>query len=262
MQATHRASSIMRKLVNLSLADAYRVIFRLHLLPPSVTAPPSLSAVELITFLFPELSPSSAEACRIGFLKDSRFFNTLNESMLEKRRRHVNWPAWSEFLYMAVRLSKPCVVVETGVFDGASSAVILRALAENDAGELVSIDLPAREIIEGSTDRMPSPTLPPDCDPGWLVPDYLRARYHLFLGDSKELLPQIFVERPRIDIFFHDSLHTFEHQYFEYKTAWPHLSEGGLLLSDDIMWSQAFNKFLKQEKKGYARLDRFGAARK
>jgi predicted O-methyltransferase YrrM len=252
----------MRKLANLSLADAFRVVSRLPSLPPSLTAPASLSAVDLTTLLFPEVTPSSAEACRLEYLKDSKFFSTLNERMLEKRRRHIIWPSWSEFLYMAVRFSKPRVVVETGVFDGASSAVILRALAENEEGELVSIDLPARKIIPGSTDSMGSQTLPPDCEPGWLVPDDLRARYRLYLGDSKELLPKIFAERPRIDIFFHDSLHTFEHMYFEYKTAWPHLSEGGLLLSDDVLWSEAFHKFLKQQGKGYGRLDRLGAARK
>jgi predicted O-methyltransferase YrrM len=196
------------------------------------------------------------------FLKNSEFFAALNERMLEKRMRHVRWPAWSEFLYMAVRFSKPSVVVETGVFDGRSSAVILRALLENGGGDLISIDLPALRSIHNSTDDMPNATMPSGCDPGWLVPEYLRSRYRLMLGDSRQLLPHVLQEYPQIDIFFHDSLHTFDHQYFEYNTAWPHLSERGLLLSDDILWNQAFHTFLKRHGRGYGRIDGFGAARK
>ena len=65
-----------------------------------------------------------------------------------------------------------------------------------------------------------------------------------------------------IDIFFHDSLHTFEHMYFEYKTAWPHLSEAGILLSDDIYWSSAFHRFASEVGRPYLRVGRLGAVRK
>ena len=104
--------------------------------------------------------------------------------------------------------------------------------------------------------------MPPGCDPGWLVPEYLRSRYCLLLGDSRELLPKMLRDHPQIDIFFHDSLHTFAHQYFEYSTAWHHLSERGVLLSDDILWNQAFHTFLKQQGRRYGHIEGFGAARK
>lgn len=163
---------------------------------------------------------------------------------------------------MAIRFTKPQTVFETGVFDGKASAVILQALSDNGAGALVSIDLPAAGSIEGSTNWMTETTLPPNCQPGWIVPDYLIERYRLVLGDSKDTLPLLLEQYPGIDIFLHDSLHTFEHQYFEYTQVWPHLCEGGLLLSDDIFWSPAFHKFCKNRDKAYVNLNGFGAVRK
>ena len=109
---------------------------------------------------------------------------------------------------------------------------------------------------------MPETTLPLGCRPGWIVPDCLREKYHLALGDSRELLPQLLRMHPKIDIFFHDSLHTFEHMYFEFTTSWPHLSDGGLLLSDDILWNRAFHRFCHEMGKQYVRLEGFGAVRK
>lgn len=262
MRPPHRLSYVMEKLSHASLADMGRWISYFPNMAPSLTAPPSLSSVAMVTSLFPEVKAALAETCQLEYLRDDRFFAAVNKRMIEKRRRHVQYPIWGEFLYMAVRFLKPRIVIETGVFDGVSSAIILRALEENAEGELLSIDLPARETIVGSTSSMPDTTLPPDCDPGWVVPEYLRERYNLQLGDSKELLPPLLSRYPKIDGFFHDSLHTFEHMYFEYATAWPHLADGGLLLSDDILWSRALDKFCKETGKQYVRFEGLGAVRK
>jgi hypothetical protein len=266
----HLASYIKKRLVHASLADVYRWIREYRQIPAkltreipaTLTAPPKMSCVEMIVALFRDVTPSAAESCRLEFLRDYDLFNALDERMVARRHRRVRWLDWHEFFHMAVRSLKPLVVFETGVFDGQSSAIILNALNKNKEGELVSIDLPARETIQDATDAMPETTLPPACQPGWLVPDCLRERYRLSLGDSKELLPQLLRTYPRTDIFFHDSLHTFEHMYFEYTTVWPHLSAGGLLLSDDITPNMAFHLFCKEIGERYVRLERFGAVRK
>jgi predicted O-methyltransferase YrrM len=44
-------------------------------------------------------------------------------------------------MYALVRLLSPSVVLETGVANGHSSALILNALAENGCGELHSVDV-------------------------------------------------------------------------------------------------------------------------
>ena len=54
---------------------------------------------------------------------------------------------------------------------------------------------------------------------GWLVPENLQKRWILRLGYAREVLPQLKKEMDSIDIFLHDSLHTYEHMTFEYEFA-------------------------------------------
>lgn len=131
-------------------------------------------------------------------------------------------------------------------------------------GELISIDLPTVEAIEGSTHRMPEVCLPPGFAPGWVIPDRLRGRHRLELGDSMQLLPAVSNRHPTIDIFFHDSLHTFQHQHYEYSVAWPHLAQGRILLRDDILWSAAFHRLCREQRGPYVRVSGggFGAVMK
>ena len=146
-------------------------------------------------------------------------------------------------LYYAVRLQSPERCVETGVHDGVSSAVILKALRDNDRGELVSIDLPARHPIPASTNRMEDPALPVGLKPGWVVPDSLRSRWTLRIGCAKKLLPEVLEQHCPIEFFFHDSVHTDAHMTWEYERVWEALAPGGMLVSDDVFWSRAFQRF-------------------
>ena len=225
-------------------------------------APEALSPAAAAEKLFPEFPLGAAETSRLELLNNSQFYEELNRKLVLKRRRRTNCSGWNELLYILVRFAKPRIVLETGVFDGISSAVILQALEDLQHGTLVSIDLPARHPVAGSTDRMIERTLPSGASPGWVVPDYLRHRFRLVEGDSRQWLPKLLAEYPQIDIFFHDSLHTFEHQHFEYTTAWPHIPDGGLLLSDDIFFNSAFHDFCNKHGREYVHTDGFGAMRK
>jgi predicted O-methyltransferase YrrM len=149
-------------------------------------------------------------------------------------------------LYCCVRILRPAIVVETGVFDGLSSAIVLKALRDNGAGRLCSIDVPARSPIRASTDKMRFDRLPAAADPGWIVPAALRERWTLRLGESRELLAPWLAELGPIDLFVHDSLHTRENMLREYRTAWPSLAAGGLLVSDDVFWNGAFRQFARE----------------
>jgi len=199
-----------------------------------------------------------AKALQYELATDQGLLSTLDTAMRCQRGCPVRWQDWHPFLYAAVRVSRPNVVFETGVFDGLSSAVILRAMERNAVGELISIDLPAEEPIVNATDRMLEGALPPGCSPGWIVPDCLRARYRLHLGDSKHLLPDALERYKRVNIFLHDSLHTYQHQLFEYHAAWPYVVPRGLLLSDDIFWTAAFHRFCKRQGVKYVNAGRFG----
>ena len=124
-----------------------------------------------------------------------------------------------ETIYLLVRSLKPDVVVETGVCYGESSAYILHALSENRRGVLYSIDL------GNSPDEPPS---------DYFIPERLMSRWHLIIGDSKQVLPRLLSRLERIDLFHHDSLHTYEHMMWEYETAFPHLHAHGVLSSHDV----------------------------
>ena len=135
--------------------------------------------------------------------------------------------------YALVRLLQPRLVVETGVNNGFSTRFLLLAMERNGCGMLHSIDMPTPQEDVRQLGK----------ETGWLVPDRLRARWQLHLGDARKLLPTLLQELGTLDIFIHDSLHTYDHMLFEYRTAWPHVRAGGILLSDDTDFNTAFPEF-------------------
>lgn len=131
-------------------------------------------------------------------------------------------------LYALCRQLKPGAVVETGVASGFSSAYILCGLEENRHGRLYSIDLPWREHQSG-----------------WVIPDYLRQRWQLLVGRSADKMPALLEKLGTIDIFFHDSDHSYDNMLREFQTAWAHLRFGGILLAHNIDYNDAFTDFCR-----------------
>jgi predicted O-methyltransferase YrrM len=158
-----------------------------------------------------------------------------------------------KLLYVATRAARPRTVVETGPYNGASSAFLLRALEDNGDGRLHSFDLPeARDALGHPAGR----------EPGWLVPDELRHRFEVTLGDTRETLKPALRRLGDIDLFFHDSLHTARHMLFEFRAAWPHLRAGGLLVSDDVFWNPAFLGFTRLHRVPFRHIGTMGLTRK
>ena len=155
-------------------------------------------------------------------------------------------------LYLLTRIKRPQNIMETGVASGRSSSAILEALKENGEGNLFSIDLP--KFYEGQSEiylteeGRPEHTgfVPKGKEPGWLVPQELRGRWKLTLGDSKEELPKLLKELGKVDIFYHDSDHSYQAMMNEFETVWPFIPEGGVLLSDDVKGNNAFHDFVKK----------------
>lgn len=162
-----------------------------------------------------------------------------------RRKATGGWPSVKEItLHTLVRRFRPRRVIETGVAQGISSMFLLDALAQNGEGELISIDLPNYDP-EGfdNRDGTRAPTFVKEqLGVGWLVPASLRAGWRLILRPAQEVLPEL--DAP-VDLFYHDSLHTYAHMLFEYSWAWKHLGVGGLLASDDIRWNRAFPDFVR-----------------
>ena len=149
-----------------------------------------------------------------------------------------------EFLYHLVRLTRPATVVETGVYRGISSAFILAALGANQVGHLYSVDLPrARYSVPGrAPDQSP---LPAGEETGFVVPERLRGRWTLILGDSKQQLEPLLQNLGSVDLFIHDSEHSYTFMKWEYGVALPYVRDGGILASDDIDWNSAFSDFVE-----------------
>jgi len=84
---------------------------------------------------------------------------------------------------------------------------------------------------------------------GAAIPKDLRDRWELKIGTSKELLVKNLKNLSSIDIFLHDSLHTYKNMSYEFEKSWPYIKKGGFLLSDDITSNNAFNDFCKSIKK-------------
>ncbi|MGI0155313.1 MAG: O-methyltransferase [Thermoplasmata archaeon] len=172
-----------------------------------------------------------------------------------RRATELGWPPpefhhrwFGESLYWLARTVRPRAIVETGVEKGLTSYFWLRALADNDYGTLHSIDLPTvgtteRVNADGRVDRS---HVEEAGRTGALVPPSLRNRWELTLGDAKRELPALLSGLGSIDLFFHDSDHSYAHQLWEYRTAWPALRDGGLLTSDDVDWSDAFSDFSRE----------------
>lgn len=191
--------------------------------------------------------------------QDMRTLESLNSYL---RARGKEWPKWDPsemtvfkgpLLYFLVRIYRPESVIETGTASGVSTCFILQALCENRNGRLVSIDLPnASSAAE----------LPPSKGSGWLVPETLRSGWTLELGDSRYLLPESLSRNRPVDIFVHDSLHTYDHMLWEFGMAWKNLHSGGLLVSDDIYANNAFREFCHNQKRRGHELFGMGILRK
>ena len=86
-----------------------------------------------------------------------------------------------------------------------------------------------------------------------MIPHYLRHRWHLILGKSSEKLAPLFKNVVEIDIFLHDSDHSYQNMLWEFQTAWTYLKAGGLLLSHNIDYNDAFSDFWQDHDiKGYS----------
>jgi predicted O-methyltransferase YrrM len=133
-------------------------------------------------------------------------------------------------LYGLTRWLRPAAIVESGGFIGMSSAFILKALADEKltTAKLYSIEL-SRE-----------------CDQGALIPDELRSAAGGFVPMSGKV--EDFLKRDQlpssIDMFLHDSSHSYRHMLWEFRQFWPRLRDGGLLVSHDVQMNAAFPEFV------------------
>jgi predicted O-methyltransferase YrrM len=146
--------------------------------------------------------------------------------------RTMGGAAFLEACYAIVRVTRPAVVLETGVAHGYSTAVILHALAENGAGRLHSVDLPMfRSDVVAHT--------------GGAVPARLRSAggWELRIGPDRRVLPRLLERIGPVDLCFYDSDKSYEGMVRAARLVWGHLRPGGMLVLDDVNAHDAFLDF-------------------
>lgn len=171
--------------------------------------------------------------------------------------------------YAVTRKIEPTTVIETGVCNGISTLSVLLAIRENGFGNLYSIDYPLRadesleEFRKETFEDYGGAAIPRDKEPGWIVPEGLRSSWDLTIGKSQRELPRLITELETVDLFLHDSEHSHPCMMFEFELAYEWMTDGGIILSDDISWNDAFSVFVEVREPEYGKLsDNIGYVKK
>jgi len=162
-------------------------------------------------------------------------------------------PGWMNLddamlLYWLIRQLKPRTVVETGVCNGFSTGIIALALDQNrNGGKLHAVgyakvfdSLDPRWTEKGRRD---GEVIVGGQSLGWMIPDACRSRAELYLGDAELLLPDLVNKLDSIDLFFHDSNHSYDHMTFEFNEIARKLSRPGIVVADNIAWNASLWDF-------------------
>ena len=183
------------------------------------------------------------------FLNDDRFKNSIQKKLIkiEKRKSMGDVRFHSFTIYLIVRILKPKIMLETGVCNGKSTSMILLAMNHNNCGKLISIDKTKKINKDGSRYSLIKNKT------GYLIPAYLKKKWIFKRGDSIKVLKNLKLKKNEfVDIFFHDSLHTYEHTKNEISEILKmiDLKKKFCMIVDDIDLGagKAFNKFLDKNK--------------
>jgi predicted O-methyltransferase YrrM len=130
------------------------------------------------------------------------------------------------FLYSYVLTNKPAVIVETGVANGITTNILMKAL-EKTGGALHSFDIDpkTKNVYRGKGN--------------W--------SFHLLSKNYESALRNQVQEIGDVDLWIHDSNHGYSWQAFEYSLALETLVEDGVLVSDDIDSSMAWGMASESE---------------
>ena len=148
---------------------------------------------------------------------------------------------FQQLLADLIRREKPSIMIETGVESGYSTEHYLMAMDANHEGHLFSCD--------------PAPSGFYEAYP------IVHPRFTFIRKRSYEALDEIFAKTQRVDLFLHDSDHSYACQTWEFEWAIRHVRSGGIIASDDTGWSDttpdkphhAWDQFL--ERHGLAKKD-------
>ncbi len=143
-------------------------------------------------------------------------------------------------LYFLTVITKPKVIVETGVAAGYSTKTFLSALKKNGFGKLYSSDFPYF--------RLPNP----EQYVGVLVDEELKSNWTLYIEGDKKNIPYILSQVDKIDLFHYDSDKSYAARQYIFELIKPRLSSDAHILFDDIQDNNHFKDFIAHNKCKYS----------
>jgi hypothetical protein len=162
---------------------------------------------------------------------DHELFHQLTNRLASNPRRRIcaTEPHWARRFgwYALVRATQPDRVVETGTHLGLGSCVIAAALLRNGHGRLTTIDI--------------------DPEAGYLIGEPWAGVIDRCTGSSVDLL----ATTGDVDMFLHDSLHTYEYEAKELAAVEPNLRPGAIVLSDNAHDSRALSDWAERAGRHY-----------
>jgi methyltransferase family protein len=129
--------------------------------------------------------------------------------------------------YALVRAAQPELIVETGTHLGLGSCAIAAALLRNGHGRLTTIDI--------------------DPQAGYLIVEPWANVIDRHTGSSIEVLAGL----TDVDMFLHDSLHTYDYETEELTTVEPNLRPNAIILSDNAHDSSALSDWAERNGRHY-----------
>ncbi len=162
---------------------------------------------------------------------DDRLFSHLTRRLSSNPlwRISAKEPHWARRFgwYALVRAVQPDHVIETGTQLGLGSCAIAAALIRNGHGRLTTIDI--------------------DPEAGYLIGDPWASVVDRVTGDSVEVLAGL----TDVDMFLHDSLHTYDYETKELSAVEPNLGVDAIVLSDNAHQSSALSDWAEQTGRNY-----------
>jgi hypothetical protein len=192
----------------------------------------------------------TALAAALGYPKEElagyAFETHTDPELNERLSKHVRWrgdvkrrlPIGGRLVwYVIARATKPQVVVETGIYLGLGSLVMLRALERNaqegSPGELLSFDT---SISAGS-----------------VVREQARGDWQQFAGSTHDLLLGALKDR-RVGMLVQDTPHTEDNQRFEFGAALAHAAPYLVLIDCSLGHARLLEAICHERGGGFHRI--------
>jgi hypothetical protein len=146
-----------------------------------------------------------------------------------RRRICATEPHWARRYgwYAIIRATQPDHVVETGTHLGLGSCAIAAALLRNGHGRLTTIDV--------------------DPGAGYLIGKPWSNVIDRCTGNSVDVLAKL----SEVDVFLHDSLHTYDYETKELTAVEPNLRADAIVLSDNSHDSAALSDWAERSGRHY-----------